>query len=398
MIRSFFNFTLRIAIPVMNFSLITMAGCGQESESTSTQTPPEVKVVEVIQKDVPIHSEWVGTTDGHVNAQIRSQVTGYLLRKAYAEGAYVRKGRLLFELDPSKFKAELAQASAELRRERAQLEKRKLDVQRDTPLAKEGAISQKELADSVQAYAAAKASVAAAVAAVDQAKLNLGWTRIVAPIDGVVGIAEAQIGDLIQPSTELTSMSTLDPIRVYFPISEQEYLHGAKEINKSYEERKNKRHSPSDPPVPVELILSDGTVYPQTGQFFLADRQVDVKTGTIRMAALFKNPGNLLRPGLFVRVRAVIKTKKGALLVPQRAVTEMQGNYQIYVVTKDNKVEIRPAKVAERIDNLWIIDEGLNAGDQVVVEGLQKLRADMVVNPQPFEETAGEMGSDVNPT
>lgn len=256
--------------------------------------------------------------------------------------------------------------------------KTKLDVERDTPLAKQGAISRKELDDSIQAYAAAKGSVAAAQAALEQAKLNLSWTRITAPIDGVIGIAKAQIGDLIDANSELTSMSTLDPLRVYFPISEQEYLGAAEKLQQAYstpEEDKKAR---------LTLILSDGSTYPHQGKFFLADRQVDVKTGTIRVAALFPNPGNLLRPGQYARIRAVTKTHEGALLVPQRAVSELQGNYQVVVVKADNVAEIRPVQVGERIGSMWIISRGLQPGERVVVEGLQKLKAGMAVTPTPY--------------
>ena len=353
-------------------------GCKQETSSTSSQPAPEVAVVEVVQKDVPVYSEWVGTTEGLVNAKIRAQVSGYLVKQSYTEGSFVKKGELLFELDPSKFKAALDQAQGDLAKAQALLLKTKLDVERDTPLAKQGAISRKELDDSIQAYAAAKGSVAAAQAAVEQAKLNLSWTRITAPIDGVIGIAKAQIGDLIDANSELTSMSTLDPLRVYFPISEQEYLGAAEKLQQAYstpEEDKKAR---------LILILSDGSTYPHQGKFFLADRQVDVKTGTIRVAALFPNPGNLLRPGQYARIRAVTKTHEGALLVPQRAVSELQGNYQVVVVKADNVAEIRPVQVGERIGSMWIISRGLQPGERVVVEGLQKLKAGMTVTPTPY--------------
>jgi membrane fusion protein (multidrug efflux system) len=363
----------------------TLPGCKKEAASTPAVPVPDVQVVEVVQKDVPIYSEWVGTTDGDVNAQIRAQVTGYLLRRAYVEGAFVRKGDLLFELDPSKFQAALDQAKGELAKAQAQLMKTKLDVERDTPLAKQGAISQKELVDSIQAYEAAKGTAAAAKASFEQAKLNLDWTRITAPIDGVVGIAKAQIGDLVASTTELTSMSTLDPIRVYFPVSEQEYLSAAEKITQRYAEHEKNPKSLQDRAPNVEMILSDGRVYPHKGMFFLADRQVDVKTGTIIIAALFPNPGNILRPGQFARIRAVTKTKQGALLVPQRAVTELQGSYQVAVVSGDNKVEIRPVKVGERVGSLWILDQGLQPNERVIAEGVQKLKAGMTVNPKPFE-------------
>jgi len=366
---------------------LVLVHCKGETASAPPPPVPHVEVVEIIQKDVPIYSEWVGTTDGSVNARIRAQVSGYLLKQLYMEGGFFKKGDLLFELDPSKFKAALDQARGDLAKAQAQLMKSKLDVERDTPLAKQGAISQKELVDSIQAYEAAKGATAAAKAAVEQAKLNLGWTRITAPIDGVVGIAKAQIGDLIDANTEVTSMSTLDPIRVYFPVSEQEYLGAAEKIRQRYKEQKegDEYGGPQ-----LELILGGEKVYPHKGQFFLIDRQVDVKTGTILVAALFPNPNNLLRPGQFARVRAVTKTKEKALLVPQRAVTELQGNYQVAVVTPDNKVDIRPVKVGQRTGNLWIIDQGLRQGERVVVEGLQKLKAGMTVSPKPFQDQVGE--------
>jgi membrane fusion protein (multidrug efflux system) len=346
-----------------------------------------VEVVDVIQKDVPIYSEWVGTTDGSVNARIRAQVSGYLLKRPYTEGEFVHKGDLLFELDQSKFKVALDQAQGDLAKAQAHFLKAKQDVERDTPLAKQGAISQKELTDSVQAYEAAKGDTAAAKAAVEQAKLNLGWTRITAPIDGVVGIAKAQIGDLIDANSELTSMSTLDPIRVYFPVSEQEYLGAAEKIQQRYKEHKEGEAYGG---VQLELILGGETVYPHKGQFFLVDRQVDVKTGTILVAALFPNPNNLLRPGQFSRVRAVTKIRDKALLVPQRAVMELQGSYQVAVVTPDNTVDVRPVKVGQRTGNLWIIEQGLNPGERVVVEGLQKLKAGMSVDPKPFGDQTHE--------
>ena len=366
---------------------LVLVHCKGETSSAPPTPLPHVDVVEIIQKDVPMYSEWVGTTDGSVNARIRAQVSGYLLKQLYVEGGTVKKGDLLFELDPSKFKAALDQAQGDLVKAQAQLMKSKLDVERDTPLAKRGAISQKELVDSIQAYEAAKGAAAAAKAAVEQAKLNLGWTRITAPIDGVVGIAKAQIGDLIDANTEVTSMSTLDPIRVYFPVSEQEYLGAAEKIRQRYKEH-DEGAAYGGPQ--LELILGGDKVYPHKGQFFLIDRHVDVKTGTILVAALFPNPNNVLRPGQFARVRAVTSTKEKALLVPQRAVTELQGTYQVAVVTPDNKVDVRPVKVGQRTGSLWIIDQGLHQGERVVVEGLQKLKAGMTVNPQPFREQAGE--------
>lgn len=353
--------------------------------SAQTAPAPEVKVMTVVQKDVPVYSEWVGTTEGLVNAKIRAQVTGYLANQNYKEGASVKKGELLFEIDPRTFKAALDQAQAQLAIAKARLGKTEMDVKRYRPLAKESAISQQELDDAVQANLAAKAGVQAAEAAVEQARLNLGFTKITSPVDGIAGSANAQIGDLVGPtqSGELTTVSTVNPIKVIFPISEQEYMKIARELDKSGQA--------APEPGKLELVLADGSVFPHRGEFSFAERQVDVKTGTIRIAALFPNPGNLLRPGQFGRVRAVTDFRKGAIMVPQRAVMELQGNYQVAVVGADNKVNIRPVKTGERVDNMWVITSGLQPGERVVVEGLQKVREGMLVNPQPVgDESKGE--------
>jgi RND family efflux transporter MFP subunit len=371
--------------------LVTAAalGCKQEASSTSAQPKPEVEVVEAVQKDVPIYSEWVGSADGMVNAVIKAQVSGYLRTQNYVEGAFVKKGQTLFEIDPRKLQAALDQAKGQWEQARAQVVKTAQDVKRDTPLVQGGAVSQRELDDSTQANLAAQASMASAKAAVEEAQLNLAFAKIIAPIDGVVGIAKAQVGDLVGPGDELTSMSMLDPIRVYFPVSEQEYVGAAQKIQQTYKERDQHK----DDPGALELILADGTVFPHKGKYLLVNRQVDVKTGTILIAAQFPNPDNLLRPGQFARVRAVTQTKQGAVLVPQRTVTELQGSYQVAVVNADDQVEIRPVKVGQRVGNLWIIEEGLKPGDRVVAEGLQKLKAGMTVSPKVFTpELEGKQG------
>jgi membrane fusion protein, multidrug efflux system len=361
---------------------LTLVHCKGETASAPAAPARQVEVAEVIQKDVPIYSEWIGTTDGLVNAEIRSQVTGYLLKREYREGGAVKKGDVLFQIDPRKFQAALGQAQGDLKQAQAQLTKTKLDVARNEPLAKEGAISLKEFQDSVQANQAAAAEVESAKAAVEQARLNLEWTKVLAPIDGVVGIAKAQVGDLIDANSALTSMSTLDPLRVYFPISEQEYLKLSGLMEQFYQEKVD--HTKVREGARLEMVLSNGDVYPHKGWFFLADRQVDVKTGTIRVAALFPNPGNVMRPGQYAKVRASITLRQGALLVPQRSVSEMQGSYQVGVVTPENKVEIRPVTVGERVGSQWIIAQGLKPGEKVVVEGLQKLKAGDSVRPVPF--------------
>lgn len=374
--------------------LVNMTACTKSAEPVSPP-PLNVQVAKVEQRDVPIVSEWIGTTDGLVNAKIRAQVSGYVLKQHYREGAAVKKGDLLFEIDSRKFKAALDQASGELKRALAQRTKAEHDVTRNEPLAKEGAISQKEFQDSVQAYRAALASVESAQAQVEQAKLNLEWTRVVAPIDGVVGIAKAQIGDLVNSSDELTSMSQLDPIRVYFPASEQEYLKFSGLVREQYREKTDPTKVREDGR--IEMVLSNGEVYSHKGWFFLADRQVDTKTGTIRVAALFPNPGNVLRPGLYAKVRSALTVRHGALLVSQRAISETQGRYQVAVVTPENKAEFRSVTVAERVGSQWIITQGLEPGEQVIVDGLQKLKPGASVQPVPFDTGVAVSQPDVLP-
>jgi membrane fusion protein (multidrug efflux system) len=383
-------------------TLLGSLGCGKSEQQQAR--PPEVAVVQVEQKDVPIPNEWVGTLDGFVNAQIRPQVTGYLLRRTYQEGSFVKKGQLLFEVDPRTFQAALDQAKAQLANAEGQLAqaeanqvRAQLDVNRYTPLAKEQAVSQQDLDNAVQANVAAqaqvraaKAQIDAARAQVDAAQLNLSFTRIVSLIDGIGGIAQAQIGDLVGPTSLLTTVSTVDPIKVYFPVSERGYLDYVKENPDAA------KRAAQEKQLVLELLLADGSVYVHKGQFSLADREVDAKTGMLRLQGLFPNPGNILRPGQFVRVRAITTTKKDALLVPQRAVTELQGSYQVAVVGKDNKVEVRPVKVAERVGTQWIIAEGLKPGERVVVEGIQRVRAGVTVTPTPFTTTSKDKSAGGN--
>jgi membrane fusion protein (multidrug efflux system) len=359
--------------------MIFAGGCGEKKPAPTALQPPDVDVVNVIQQDVPIYSEWIGTTHGLVNAVIRAQVTGYLLKRNYKEGSFVRKGDLLFEIDPRTFQASLDQAQGQLAAAKARLGKTELDVKRFTPLAKQSAISQQELDDAIQANLSAKAGIQSTAAAVETARLNLGFTRIASPIDGIAGAANAQMGDLVGPGQigELTTVSTVDPIQVNFAISEQEYMGAADAIAKGQERGAEVTEGN------LELILADGSVFPQRGKFYFAGRQVDAKTGTIQIAALFPNPGNILRPGQYARVRALSQTRKGAVLAPQRSVTELQGNFQVAVVRADNKVAIRPVKVGERVGSLWVIKEGLKPGERVVVEGIQKVKDGMPVNPKP---------------
>ena len=346
---------------------VILPGC-QNPRAASAPPAAEVEVVSVVQQDVPIYGEWVATLDGYVNAQIQPQVSGYLVKQSYKEGSYVRKGQILFEIDPRPFQAILDQAKAQLAQAEAQLGKTQLDVDRDTPLAKERAIAQSQLDNDIQANLAARASVKAAEAQVEQAQLNLDFTHVTSLVDGIAGIAQVQIGNLVNQTATLTSVSQVNPIKAYFPISEQEYMHYAARINAH-----NQQEVPSDAP-PFDLILADGSVYPHKGTLLLTDRQVDVTTGSIRLICAFPNPNNILRPGQFGRVRAAGETRNGALLVPQRAVTELQGTYQVAVVGSDDKVTVRSVKPGERVGTMWIIESGIRAGETVVVEGLQKVR------------------------
>lgn len=418
--------------------------------------PSEVEVVEVEQRDVPIYGEWIGTTDGMVNAEIRAQVTGYLLKKNYAEGSYVRKGQLLFEIDPRPFQAALDQAKgrlaqaegqlgqansqftqseaqvgqtqaqvsqsqAQLAQQQANQMRAQLDVNKYTPLREQKAVTQQELDNAVQAneaalaqvkaseagvqttqaqvrasvaqtgtaravIASARAAIEAARADVATAQLNLSFTRIVAPIDGIAGIAQGQVGNLVSASTTtpLTTISTVNPIKVYFTVNEREYLDTARR-NPTQSERNAAARQ-----MALELILSNGTTYPHSGTFFFADRQVDPKTGAIRVAGIFPNPDNMLRPGQYGRVRAVTSTKGGALVVPQRTVTELQGTYQVAVVGDDNKVSIRTVKVGERVGPMWVIVDGLKRGEKVVAGGTQKIGPGATVIPKPYIEPSSE--------
>jgi len=356
-----------LALFLLPATVVFAAGCG--SPKAAVPMPgPEVEVASVIQKDVPIYSEWVATLDGYVNAQIQPQVTGYVIRQTYKEGSFVRKGQILFQIDPRPFQALLDQANAQLAQAQAQLGKTQMDVDRDTPLAKARAIAQSQLDNDVQANRAAQAVVKAAEAQVDQAKLNLEFTDVKSLIDGISGIAQVQIGNLVNPTTVLTSVSQINPIKAYFSISEQEYIHFADRIN-----TETQREIPSNSP-PFELILADGSVYPHKGMGLLTNRQVDVTTGSIQVVCSFPNPQNFLRPGQFGRLRAAPDVRHGALLVPQKAVSELQGSYQVAVVGADNKVSLRAVTVGDRAGPMWIVESGVKAGEQVVVEGLQKVQ------------------------
>jgi RND family efflux transporter MFP subunit len=355
-------------------SVLIVGGCGGSKAAAPAPPPPSVEVATVVQRDTPIYSDWVATLDGYVNAEIQPRVSGYIIKQNYREGAVVRKGDVLFEIDPRPLKAALDQAKAQVAQAEAQLGKAALDVERDTPLATARAIAQSQLDTEVQAKLAAQATVLAAKANVEQAELNLEFTKVTSLVSGIAGIARVQIGNLVGPTSVLTSISQVDPIKAYFTVSEQVFMdfHRRFPTERSVEEQRRR--------MPLQLILGDGSIYEHIGTISFADREVNAATGTIRVAGLFPNPNNLLRPGGYGRVRLSARTAAGAMLVPQRAVTELQGAYQVAVVGTDNKVSIRPVTVGDRVGNLWIVTGGLKAGERVVVEGLLKIRDGAVVN------------------
>jgi membrane fusion protein (multidrug efflux system) len=357
-------------------------GCGSSAAAPPPPPPPDVHVVTVAPERVVLTTEWIATLDGFVNAQIRPQVSGYLLERNYEEGAFVRKGQVLFAIDQRPFESVLAQARAQLGEAEAQLGKTERDLERDRPLAEQRAIARSQLDNDVQANLGAQAAVKSAAAAVHTAELNVGFTKVTSLVDGVAAIATAQIGDLVGPSTLLTTVSQIDPIKAYFPLSEQDYLQVAGRING------RGAKGPWAGGTALTLILSDGTTYPRFGSFLAADREIDAKTGTIRISATFPNPDRMLRPGGYGRVRAETRVRTDVLLVPQRAVTELQGSYQIAIVGKDNKVAIRPVKVGARVGMMWVIEDGLAADEKVVAEGVQKVRDGALVTPVPFQPPA----------
>jgi RND family efflux transporter MFP subunit len=376
--------------------------------------PPVVQVAAVEQRDVPVQHEWIGTLTGQVNAAINAEVTGYLLRQDYAEGSFVHKGQLLFEIDPRPFQAAVDQAAGQLAQSKAQLaqaragliqaqaqlvaaeanqRKSQLDEEKYTPLFEQNAVTRQDLDNAVQTNQSNKAQVGAAQAQVETSKaqieaagaavkvaeaaletanVNLGFTRLTSLIDGIAGAATVQVGNLVTVSSPaVTTVSTLDPVKAVFTVSEQEYLSLA---------RANALHH-----LQLRLILADGTAHPHDGRFSFADRQVDPNTGAIQMTALFPNPGNILRPGQYAMVRAVTGEDRGVLVVPQPAVSELQGSYEVNVIGTDNRVATRPVEVGERVGTMWVISKGLKPGDRVVVEGQEKLRPGMPVQPRLFK-------------
>ena len=360
-----------------SFALLIGALCSCQKTAPVSVPPVDVTVTPVVQKDVPVTQEWVASLHGFVDAQVRAQVSGTLVRQLYREGAPIHAGDPLFEIDPRPFQAALEQAQGALAQARALLGKSEEDVKRYAPLVRENAISQQEYDDAVQANLAAKAQVQSAQASVDTAALNLSFTRLVSPVEGVPGLIQAQIGDLVGPSSgPLTTVSTIDPMKVYFPISEQTYLAFQRE-------HPTAEGFPTD--ISLTLVLSDGTTYPFPGKVLAVDRQIDPGTGTVQVAALFPNPGRLLRPGQYGRVRAVVRVEHKALLVPTRALAELQGSYQVALLGAGNLVHIQPVKLGPALGADTVVEEGLSATDTVIVEGIQKVKEGSPVSPKPYQ-------------
>ncbi len=363
-------------------SIWLLSGCkpsGPPPGMSGPQGPLPVQVSTATRQDVPLVGEWVATTDGYVNAQIQPQVSGYLIRQDYKEGSEVHKGQDLFEIDPRPFQAILNEAKASLAQAQAQLELAGINVKRDTPLAQAHAIAQSQLDNDIQTQAADKASVANTQAAVEAAELNVGFTKVRSLIDGVAGQATLQVGNLVNASSVLTSVSQLNPIKVYFYISEQEYL----SLSAQAKSRGKTDLLSSGNTIPLKLTLANNKVFPQTGHIIFVDRSVSAQTGSIRLAAQFANPGNLLRPGQFGRISAETNVLQNAVLVPQRAVSELQGMDQVIVVGSDNIAHIRTVKLGSQVGPNIVIASGLNAGEQVVTEGNDKVREGMKLAPQP---------------
>jgi RND family efflux transporter MFP subunit len=363
--------------------LLNTLGCSNgKVRAAAPPSRPVVEVAPVIQKDVPVQGEWVGTLEGYVNAKIQPQVSGYLIRQDYHEGAFVKKGQLLFEIDPRPFQAVLDQTKGQLAQVEAQMANAELNVNRDIPEAEAHAIPQSQLDTDTQSLRGAKAAVEASQAAVEQAELNLGYTRVLSLIDGIAGINTVQVGNLVGPSTVLTAVSQVSPIKVYFPISEQEYLRMADGGGPGSVDFLT--HASR---IPLQLTLADGSAYPHPGRIIFADRQVNTQTGTIQIVGEFPNSKNLLRPGQYAHIQTPTGNITGALLVPQAAVNQQQGTYQVTVVGADNRVQLRTVEVGPRVGALWVITTGLQPGERVVAVGAEKAKEGEAVNPTPYKET-----------
>ncbi len=364
----------RLSFAASVLALGTLGGCSSKQEKPPPPLPI-VTVTPVVQKQVPIHEEWVGNMSGNVDAEIRPKVDGFLLTRLYTEGSFVNKGQPLFELDKRQGQAAVEQATGNLERARAALAQAQIDVRRYTPLVAQKAVSQAELDKAQSAERAANATVDADQAVLDNAKLNLAWTTVISPISGIAGVAKVAIGDLMTPNTVMTTISNVDPIYVDVNIAEQDYL-------------RFQREKPSGSGRPsLELILGDGTLYPRRGRVLFLNREVDSRTGTIQVRGEFPNPGNVLRPGQYARVRAITELLKDALLIPQQAVSELQGIYQVGVVGADDKVTIQSVKLGPLFGDMWVVDSGLQPGDKVIVDGLQRVRTGVTVSTKPFNDT-----------
>ena len=372
----------RVAAAVVGLLAAVSAGCERRVASAAPPQPPTVEVTSVVQKDVPTEGEWVGTLEGYVNAQISPQVSGYLIRQDYNEGAFVRKGQVLFEIDPRPFQAVLDQANGQLAQAEARRANAEINVERDIPEAEAHAIPQSQLDTDTQALLAAKAAVEAQQAAVEQAALNLGYTKVLSLIDGIAGVTTVQVGNLVGPASVLTAVSQVNPVKVYFPISEQEYLRmadGAASGRVDWLTHATR--------ITLQLILADGSTYSYPGKIVFADRQVNTQTGTIQIVGEFPNPKNLLRPGQYARIRALTGYLPKASLVPQAAVSQQQGTYEVTVIGSDNRAQLRAVEVGPKVDTLWVIESGLKPGERVVAVGAEKTKEGDLVNPTPYKET-----------
>ena len=358
-----------------------LAGCAKPV-APAPAGPPEVLVTEAIKDNVPVFKDAIATLEGSINTQIHSQVSGYLLKQDYTEGSQVQKGDLMFDIDPKPFQANLDKAQADLQNKQAALLRSQQDLTRYAALVKQGAVSQQEYQNEVQTVQGAQANVDASQATVVAAQIELGYTKITAPITGIAGRAIPGIGDLISPSTNLTTISALDPIKAMFTVPEQFYLNHADKLAELALVPLDKR------PERMELIMPDGSIYPRKGRFYYVDRQIQSSTGAITMYGLFPNPDNILRPGQYAKVRAVTDDIAGAVLIPQRAVNELQGTNQVAVVTPGNVIELRNVTLGDKVGPLCIVTSGLNAGEHVVVEGIQKCQPGLVVTPEPYVPSA----------
>jgi membrane fusion protein (multidrug efflux system) len=364
-------------------SLLNTLGCSNGNvRAAAPPPPPVVEVAPVVQKDVPVQGEWVGTLEGYVNAQIQPQVSGYLIRQDYREGAFVKKGQLLFEIDPRPFQAALDQARGQLAQAQAQMANADINVKRDVPEAEAHAIPQSQLDTDTQSLRGAQAAVEASQAAVEQAALNLGYTKVISLIDGIAGITTVQVGNLVAQSTVLTAVSQVNPVKVYFPISEQEYLRMADGGSPGSVDWLT--HASR---IPLKLTLANGSTYSHSGKIIFADRQVNAQTGTIQIVGEFPNSRNLLRPGQYARVQAPTGSITGALLVPQSAVSQSQGSDQVTVISADNRAQLRTVNVGPTVGTLWVITSGLKPGEHVVAVGADKVKEGGLVNPTPYKGT-----------